>query len=288
MNIKIPTKLLTLLITVGFIYACADAPQRTEETSTEDSTMVETEIMEEDEDFSFMLPSPIQIAAIFNRAGLEFQSELTNPVSNYEKYNTKTSRYLNFGVYSADLAYAVLNDQQQLSIDYMNVVKKLTEDIGMPSIFGSGELLESFEKNVGNQDTILRILTTIKRRTDQYLEENSENSKESVFFSAAWVEGMYLGANSGTNSEKITPRLIEQMTILDNVIKALNYQNDETLELDYLINDLSAIRDAFESYESIKSMAMENTELGDVQLTDAELKDMTSKINALRTKIVNG
>lgn len=277
-----------LLIGGILLSSCAEEPKRNDDdTDVSDSTTVNSEeLIEDDEELSFMLPSPIQIAAIFNRAGLEFESNLANPTSNLDNYNTKTAKYLNFGVYSADLAYAVLNDQQQLSIDYMNAVKTLADGIGMPSVFGTGDLVESFEKNIGNQDTILRILTVIKRRTDEYLEENSEASKEAVFFSAAWVEGMYLGANSGDNN-RITGRLLEQMTILDNVIIALQAQKDPSLEIDFLINGLQGVHNSFEAYESVKQLEQTNISISDVTLTDEELTDLTERISDLRQKIIS-
>jgi len=288
---KAINKYLGLLLIGGvLISSCAEEPKKSHDNEAahqeEEAAMEETTTEEMDEDFSFMLPSPIQIAAIFNRAGLEFESDLANPPSNLDNYNTKTAKYLNFGVYSADLAYAVLNDQQQLSIDYMNAVKTLADANGMPSIFGTGKLVESFEKNIGNQDTVLRILTVIKRRTDEYLEENAEKSKEAIFFSAAWVEGMYLGANSGTN-EHITARLLEQITILENVIKALKYQNDPSLDLEFMITGLEDIDNAFNSYESIVQLDNSDMSLSDATLTDAELEDLKGRINSLRQQIIS-
>lgn len=279
---------LASLFVGATLFSCAESPKTPEVSSTEtDSTVVEVQ-EEVEEENSFMLPSPIQIAAIFNRAGLEYEDGLTNPVENLTKYNTKTFKFLNFGVYSADLAYAVLNNQQQLSIDYLNAVKKLSEEIGMPSIFGSGKLIESFEKNIGNQDTVLQILTTIKRRTDEYLEENRETSKESIFFSAAWLEGMYLGANSSKDNKSLTPRLIEQMTILENIIKAIEVQKDETLEMDFMIDGLTEISSTFNNFESVKKLDIEAVEFGDIQLTDVEMQTLTEKINSLRSKVIEG
>ena len=276
-------------VLLSAIIACAEAPKQEE--ATEEAAVEEVEEIvetEEEEDFSFMLPSPIQIAAIFNRAGLKYESDLTNPVENLSSYNTKTAKYLNFGVYSADLAYAVLNDQQQPAIDYINSVRVLSEDIGMPSIFGSGALIESFEKNIGNQDTVLRILTTIKRRTDEYLAENEEESKEAVFFAAAWIEGMYLGANSASDESKLTPKIIEQMTILDNVIKAVKQQNDETLDIAFLVEGLKEIKDTFEGFEEVKMLEDPDTGISDITLTTEELKLLTDEITNLRSKIIRG
>ena len=234
-------------------------------------------------------PHLFKLAAIFNRAGLEYEDGLTNPIENIDKYNTKASKYLNFGVYSADLAYVVLNDQQQLSIDYINNIKKLTDDIGMPSIFGSGKLIESFENNVGNQDTVLKILTIIKRRTDQYLEDNKDVSKESIFFSGAWLEGMYLGANSADNSgNRVVSRIIEQMTILENIIKAIKIQNDSSLDVQFMIDGLTDLDNTFESFESIKKFDMEDLDFDEINLSDEELDILKKKITALRNKVIEG
>jgi len=282
---------LTLLSLM--LFACAEAPKKESDSEKENTEKIEketesSEMEKAKDDQSFMLPSPIQIAAIFNRAGLSYQSGLTNPIENISKYNTKTAKYLNFGIYSADLAYVVLNEQQQLSIDYLNVVKQLSEEIGMPGIFGTGKLVESFEKNVGNRDTVLQILTTIKRRTDQYLAENRESSKEAIFFSAAWLEGMFLGANSTDKKEQLTPRLIEQMTILDNIIKAVEKQKDSSLNMEFMIEGLKDLQNTFEGFESVKALNKENTDLNQVKLSQEEMELLNQKISKLRNKIIEG
>lgn len=283
-------KSLSFVAICMFLFACADsAEKKHEQKEKEVEEVVETETMEVEEEASFMLPSPIQIAAIFNRSGLGFESGLTNPNSNLSNYNTKTAKYLNFGIYSADLAYVVLNGEQQASIDYLNSVRKLADEIGMPSIFGSGELMESFEKNIGNKDTVLNILTIIKSRTDEYLEENDDKSKEAVFFAAAWVEGMYLGANSSSDMSKVTPRLIEQMTILENILSAVNKQTDASLDLGFLIDGLDDLHVTFEGFQEIKKLNTDTElDLEDIILTPEELVTMTEKITAIRTQIING
>lgn len=281
--------IVTSLVAMATIYSCAEGPKKTEaaESMAEDtSEVVVSEKM--DEDFSFMLPSPIQIASIFSQAGLKFDGGLTNPASKSSNYNTKTAKYLNFGVYSADLAYSVLNDQQQMSIDYLNVVKAMADDIGMPGIFGSGELIESFQKNIGNQDTMLAILTKVKRRTDEYLLENSEESKEAVFFAGAWIEGMYIGSNAVTSSTHVSARLVEQMTIVNNIIRGLQMQKDESLELDWLITDLTTLNRTFNSFESIKSLDLNEISMEDLKLENNELMELKNQIVAIRTKITAG
>ncbi|MFT5667403.1 MAG: hypothetical protein ACI9DK_001597 [Vicingaceae bacterium] len=273
----------------SFVFACADAPKQTETTTDVVEEIVEEEPMEtESMEDDFILPSPIQIAAMFNRSGLKFEGGIANPTSNLSNYNTKTAKYLNFGVYSADLAYAVLNSERQASLDYINVVRDLSDKIGMPSIFDGGTLLTSFERNIDNQDSILVILTTIKSRTDDYLMENNDASKEAVFFAAAWVEGMYLGSKSATSESSITPRIIEQMSILHNVIGAVKAQNDQSLDVTFLVKGLEEIQDTFEGFEEVKSLDNPEVSFSDINLTNEEITLLNKEIETLRTAIISG
>jgi hypothetical protein len=285
-NIQISI-IASLILSIG-LFSCAEAPKKESHKEMVEETIEEEESMIEEEDYSFMLPSPIQIAAMFSQAGLEFESELVNPVGSISNYNTKTAKFLNFGVYSADWAYTVLNDQSQLSIEYLSAVKTLADGIGMPGIFGTGELIKSFEKNISNQDTILRILTTVKRRTDEYLLENSDESKEAVFFAGAWVEGMYIGANAASSNTHVSARLVEQMSIVENIIRGLEYQKDETFELNDIITDLTTLDNTFNNFESVKALDMNDVDMEHMKLTDAELTELTNQITTLRTKIING
>ena len=290
-TIKTTLKSITALSLAGVLFSCADAPNKSESTEeVQEEIVEEVESMEEEsmDDSYFMMPSPIQIAAMFNRAGLKYEGGITNPTSNVSKYNTKTARFLNFGVYSADLAYAVLNSERQASLDYIKVVRELSDKIGMPVIFDGGKLLTSFEKNIDNQDSILFILTTIKLRIDDYLAENNDESKEAVFFAAAWVEGMYLGSKSSTTQSSITSRIVEQMSILSNVIEAVKKQDDPSLELNYLIDGLVKIQNTFEGFAEVKSLDNPDVSFSDVELTDEEIPLLNKEIETLRTKIING
>ena len=160
--------------------------------------------------------------------------------------------------------------------------------IGMPSIFGSGELIESFQKNVGNQDTMLMILTKVKRRTDEYLMESSEESKEAVFFAGAWIEGMYIGANAVTNSTHVSARLVEQMTIVKNIIRGLKFQKDPSFDFEWLIQDLTQLDKTFNNFDSIKALDLNEVSMEDLKLSQEELMDLKNQITSIRTKIITG
>ena len=94
--------------------------------------------------------------------------------------------------------------------------------------------------------------------------------------------------NATTSSTHISARLVEQMSVVENIIKGLKYQKDETFELDWLIEDLTKLDEEFNSFESIKSLDIDEVDMEHLKLTDTELGQLKEHITALRTKIVNG
>ncbi len=268
-------------ISATFFVGCAEAPKK--EATEEKVEVVEEEVIieeEEEETAQLMLPSPIQIAAMFNRSGLTYNAELTNSPDAVSNYNTKTKKFLNFGIYSADMAYAVLNDKQQAAIDYLAAIKTLSDETGMEAIFGSGDLINRFEKNIGTRDSVLRILTEIKIKTDSYLQENKDQAKTAVFFAGAWVEGMYLGANSAGGADMVRARVLEQMNVVPSLVEALKSQKESSEELTALSAQLSELNDFYGGKVDYNSE-------GDATLAEEDMTVLTEKITAIRSMIVS-
>ncbi|MBL4625315.1 MAG: hypothetical protein JKY42_09285 [Flavobacteriales bacterium] len=254
--------------------------------------IVETEaeievVMDEDEDaYNFIMPSPLQIAAIFKRAGLKYSDEITNSTENASNYTDRVSKALNFGVYAADLSYCVLNKQPQDAVKYMKTIKTLSDDLGMTSMFGSTNMFASFEDNIDNDDSLIYILATIQENLDEHLEDNEEQYMSVVFFAGGWTEGMHIGSRVATEGNpSITSRLIEQMVILENVIKALKQYPHESEFLDGVTADLQDIDDTYRNFESLKGMDMDDVSFADLEISDEELGLVIEKVEALRSKI---
>ena len=113
-------------------------------------------------DYEFLPPSPVQIASILKKADMHYEEGLTNPTSNMNHYSTTFKQSLNFGVYTADLSYCITNDKYSEASDYLKAIKKLGSKIGLDAIFQSNNLVERFEKNMGNQDSIIELLFNIQ------------------------------------------------------------------------------------------------------------------------------
>lgn len=288
-------KKIWIYVTAATLVACAgEAPKPEATPELAISEVDNSDVMEEDDfedGFDVILPSPLQIASIMRKSGLPYVAGVTNPEANANKYGTKLSKSLNFGVYSADMSYCVLNQQNQEARAYMKLVRQMASDLGIENVFQHEELFESFERNLGNEDSLIYIIASIQEHLDDYLETSEQEYMAAVYFTGAWVEAMYVASQvvSDEDKQELSHRFSEQMGILENLIKGLEYHPNKVPEFEAVLNDLRALKADYDSFESTK--ALENAEeltLESFAITDEEMKKAIEKIVALRTKIVNG
>jgi len=271
-----------------FFYSCGN------ENSTEPTITTENEdslLTVDEDDISYTLPSPLQIAFIFKQAGLSYQADLTNKPENINNYVSKYNQKLNFGVYAADLAYCVLNNQSQQAIFYLKNLGQMSEKLWMSNIFQTSNVLNRFEKNIGNEDSLATVIADMQLSMDNYLEENGIGENGSIIFAGAWIESMYIGSKviEKSNNEKLISRLAEQSIILNNLIKLLNKNN--ATEAAELIKDLESLNKHFDKFLKSNEPEINEDEAEEEEtvyaFTKQEIDSFTKEIEAIRKKIIN-
>ena len=281
--------IFTILISSTLITSCnsENSVKTTDkEVANDDEVTHSIEIDIVDHDFEFMPPSPIQIASILKKANMSYEEGLTNDISNADIYSTKFKQTINFGVYACDLAYCVTNDKYEEAGRYLKVAKKMSAKIGLESIFQSDHLVERFEKNIGNQDSIMDILFHVQMMTDDYIHDNDLRDLSVIYFTGAWVEGMNIGTHTilGNNDHKISVLLSEQMTIARSIIKGLRAVQNQTDDLVDLTDHIDEVVEAYNNLWSVKQEG-ENIEYLDVELKHEEVISISEMILELREEI---
>ncbi|MDA9819339.1 hypothetical protein N9C06_00315 [Salibacteraceae bacterium] len=285
-------KLLSVFLLIAFTFAFYACGESTGESNENLKDKLQQEMLMEESgelpepEHSFYLPSALQIGTIFKRSGLGYMEGITANPENASKYVGKNTQLLNFGVFSADLAYTILNSQSQNSKSLLVAVKELSEGIGFGSVFNQNGLYDRFESNLGNQDSILNLLVEIQENTDVFVSENDLRAETYVIFGGAWVEGMYLGSKAFNkeNKAKISKRLVEQLNILGNLISALESTDRNMEDISEVMTGLKGIYDYFNQIDYIRD---ENgsIDFAKVVIEDKELDEISSKIAELRTLI---
>jgi hypothetical protein len=258
-----------------------DVPVDTGEISLEDDFF---ESMDED----YHLPSPLQVASIFKKSGLEFNSDAPNKTSVASDYTDELKQMLNFGVYSADMAYCVLNEQANTGRQYLTVITELAGKIGMEAVFENEDLMKRFDANMENKDSIEILMIDIHERTENYMEENDMQHTSAIHFAGAWTEGMYLGVydyEHNPGKEGVGAQLTEQMAILGNIIKGLKDPRNSGTDLGWVISSLETIQNTFNGFESVNAF-YEDENADELVLKTEEIDELGALIKDLRAKII--
>jgi hypothetical protein len=238
-------------------------------------------------DYEFIPPSTLQVASIFKKAGLSYDLKLTNPTSRIDEYSTKLSQSLAFGVYSSDLAYSVIHEKYNEASEFLKTLRTLGSKIGLETIFNSSGLIERFEANVANQDSIIDILILLQENTDDYIEENGKQDLSVIYYTGAWIEGIYMGANTVMKDQekRVGVLISEQMTLGEILVKGLKHVEDQNDDITDLIDDIQDLVDTYYNLESVTTLG-EEADYIDIVLTKDEIILMSGKIVELRESIV--
>lgn len=280
-----------VLISGLLLQSCGEAEGNPESNNNMTNQDHETVIVEEemsDGTYTFVPPSPLQIASIFKKAGLEYDGSLTNDVGNADNYTEKFQQSLNFGVYSSDLAYCVKSEQYDEAAKYLKTLKDLSGKIGLETVFSDEDLLDRFNNNIGNQDSIVDILIYVQENTDDYIEQNGKVDLSVVYYAGAWIEGMYFGANAAKedpNNLDLGSLISEQMTIGKSIQTGLLELNKGDEDAADLAASIGEITTTFDNFESVVALGEDAAYL-DIYLTPAEIGTISDKIIALRNNIV--
>lgn len=239
-------------------------------------------------EFDYQLPSPLQVASIFKNSGLAYNTGATSDPETEELYTDQMKQMLNFGVYSADMAYCVLNEQSNEARKYLEVITNLADRIEMEAVFENKDLMDRFDKNIGDKDSIEILMLDIHERTEIYMDENDMQHQQAIHFAGAWTEGMYLGVydfEHSSDKEDVGAKIAEQMSILQNIIKGLNDPKNAGMDLAWLISDMTKIQETFDSFQTVVDY-FNDPSADELYLDKKEYDTLGALIKELRSKII--
>ncbi len=210
----------------------------------------------------YTVPSPLEIASIFQGAGSTYNPEITNPVENVDKYVTNTQKAINLGVYGADLSYANIFDQTQESMFYMNCSKKMSDGLGITAAFDAATM-ERMEENVNNRDSLMNIINDAFWLADAYLKENRQENLSALIITGGWIEGLYLGTKvlKKENPDKeLMNKIADQKYSLTNLLELLATYNNADVKK--LAQQLTPLKIAFDKVEIEENEATVSNQTG--------------------------
>jgi hypothetical protein len=221
----------------------------------------------------YPLPTSADVIKMLTELEVVFMIGISNPAENVKKYYTSASRSINLGVYGADLSYATLYNYQQEVNTYMEVIRSISNDLNMSKIYNAA-LYDSIKKNFDNKDRLVQILTNAFNDTYAYMSENDQQSLALLVVGGSWIEGMYLTTHvseAAYQVANISKVLLEQKKSFELYLDLTKPYMDDPMISDF-VNNMDPIKKVYAG-------------LG-TSLTFDNIKDITTAITAIRTKII--
>lgn len=203
----------------------------------------------------YLLPSPEDIFA-FSAEKMKYSSSLLNPTDKADSYLDNRMQEINFGVYTADMAYAAAFGEYTDASKYIKTLKGVSSKLGLESIFTQA-LLSRVEKFIENKDSLKDIANDTYFDIKKSLESNNRYSTIAQISAGGWVECMYIITNSIENFSETDPN-IQHVADEKNVFTSLMQYLDQLKDkpgISGTINDLKPIEEAYGkfTYEEVES-----------------------------------
>jgi hypothetical protein len=286
-----PFKAFTWFCLIIGLFACTEEQKKEEDTSQEElKKEAEAPMREAKQRAYYPIPSPEQMFGFINDAGIAYSKDLVNDPDKFDKYTDPRRQALNFGVYTADLAYAAAYQDIESAIDLYKVVKRMSSDLNIEEMM-SEEMLAQVQQNLQDPDSLAVIAGRSYYDAVDYLEENGQQGKLALMSLGGWVESLYITMNSlkKFDPESATVRRIADQKITFGNLYTFLRKNEEESGVSDALENIQEIRAVFGSLkEERKARAGLNKENGKLVLGGGSTITMNeSQFNQLKTAITH-
>ncbi len=220
----------------------------------------QTQTSQTNENNFYLIPSPEDLFAFTKDKNLQFVPGLVNPIENIDKYVDNKSKEINFGTYSADMAYSTAFGKYQESLKEFKIVRQLSDEIGIGNVF-TQSLINRIENVKEDRDSLKQISSDIYLDIQNFLDSKNRAKTMSLISTGGWIEFLYIIVNSVEKYDTENPtiqRIADQKIIFDNLMLRLEQQQSDP-SIKSTIADLTPLKDAFAQLEVEKNNSTAST-----------------------------
>jgi len=241
------------------------------------------------------IPAPTEIPYLLQATGADFNESLVNDKNKVDQYASRHDKAaLNLGVYAADVGYLASYDKTQEAINYLNNCKTLADNLGVIGTFDL-DLLNRFEANIGNKDSLSFLLDHTLKRTGEFLQDDNRNRLAALVLTGSFMEGLYISTGLIKSYPKDLLADDQRSLILTPIIQITLQQKKSVSELTNMLSrveqsgqvggivtDLKRLEAAYANL-NIEDQIKNNK--ANLVLTDKNLVEITDIVEKIRKDI---
>jgi uncharacterized lipoprotein YehR (DUF1307 family) len=249
--------------------------KKSAKTISTDSTQIKSETY-----LHYGLPLPVELFKWMKSNNLDYNSMYMHSLKEKDKYFTNTQRALSLGLYSADLAYAAVYGQSQLSVDYYIAAIDLAKKLEIQDGYNS-ETLDLAYKHINNNDSLSQIIHQSYLRTCSSLESDDMENVFPLIIIGSWIESMEIlvkNIQRFPDNQKLGAQFANQMADLEKLLQLLNdnvtSQNNSNShsEINGFIKNLEELNLAYKQIASKGTDSYNSDKFSNVFLLIGKLK----------------
>lgn len=268
---------LLVITTILLQFACADDSRKRKKVE-QDVEKAIAPIEQHKQRAFYPIPSPEQMFGFINDNGVSYNVELINSPSNVVNYSDPIKKALNFGIYTADLAYTAAYQDINTTIELYRIVKKLGAEMHIADMM-TEEMVEQMQSNMENPDSLALIAGDSYYQAVEYLEKNGQEGKLALMSLGGWIESLHITASAikyyDPNS-KTADRLASQKITFGNLYTYLK-KNEGKKGVAEAIKNVQGIRAVFASLEETIGAKTEKSGEGKLVLGKGKKIIMTTE-----------
>ncbi|MFT4738908.1 MAG: hypothetical protein ACI8QD_002932 [Cyclobacteriaceae bacterium] len=262
---------LTVIVSSAILFSCGSGEKSEQST---DKTVEALEAFVEEE-FEYPIPTSYEVTNMLQKAKANFVFDITNSPENLVNYETEWQKAMNLGVYGADLSYASTYNRQEEIAQFLDVSRKLIEDLNISTAFNKG-MVDRLERNVENKDSLILIVTESFYETYNYLNINGEEKTSLLVIAGSVIEGLH-----------ITSQLIISSDYNDELMKVLANQKSQVKKLVELMDAHADDENVNRVLPKLRYIDLFFDQLGESSdVSKAQFNDVYESIQEMRSTVV--
>lgn len=241
-----------LLISLILVTGCQSGSRRAPGTIDDAETREVVDRIEAMKQVHHLCPSPAEMLSVIDVAGLSFDGDLLNPVENADQYLGTKSATLALGVYITDMAYSALFGRHEETLDYLEVVRNVAEQIRLTGAIDD-KLIQKARDNVEYLDSLFTISNEAFINMIFFCERNDRPNTIVILSAGAFIESLYLAVNLVDDYDEagyILQHLTDQKYALENLMVFAETLHEEDENIAAIIEDMKPIIEIYEGIET--------------------------------------
>lgn len=245
------------------------------------------------------IPTPLEVAVLIKNLGTDYHKDNLSNSDSVDNYTTDYKKALNLGIYSTDLGYANLYQQNEDKVNYLNATKKLVDGLNIGQ-FLDFPTIQKLAQASNDLDSLLQFSSHKFEQVTTELSNQKRQHLSILILTGGWLESVYITSlvYKDSRNEDLKSKIGEQKLILHQILLVLDVYKDEP-NFQALIDKLALLQKIYNNVEIVEKDGVPRMEVKDgeiiivdtreivVTISEEDVEDIINLTASIRNQIIS-